>query len=239
MPLEDCVQHFFPPGDGDYAHLNATQMVDGLIVVSMRGCSRVLGIDAATGDVLWRVGPSNLSDAEWAERGIGPPPLDIVGDPEGQFCGEHASSLLPNGNLILYDNGAQCPIDPWTRQNLLRESDEFSRGLEYALDLDNGEAVFVRDHSLRGTRTELGYLGGNIESLRNGHWLISWGNSRRRNAQNDPPSKVMTQVDPDTGEEWLHLGGSGRRCRRPSRRRHAAGGAGAGSCAAGGVVPGE
>ena len=209
MPLEDCVQHFFPPGDGDYAHLNATQMVDGLIVVSMRGCSRVLGIDAATGDVLWRVGPSNLSDAEWAERGIGPPPLDIVGDPEGQFCGEHASSLLPNGNLILYDNGAQCPIDPWTRQDLLRESDEFSRGLEYALDLDNGEAVFVRDHSLRGTRTELGYLGGNIESLRNGHWLISWGNSRRRNAQNDPPSKVMTQVDPDTGEEWLHLGGSG------------------------------
>ena len=210
MPLEDCVQHFFPPGDGDYAHLNATQMVDGLIVVSMRGCSRVLGIDAATGDVLWRVGPSNLSDAEWAERGIGPPPLDIVGDPEGQFCGEHASSLLPNGNLILYDNGAQCPIDPWTRLNLLRESDEFSRGLEYALDLDNGEAVFVRDHSLHGTRTELGYRGGNIESLSNGHWLISWGNSGR-NTQKDPPSKVMTQVDPDTGEEWLHLGGSGAR----------------------------
>ena len=209
MPLEDCVQHFFPPRDGDYAHLNATQMVDGLIVVSMRGCSRVLGIDAATGDVLWRVGLSNLSDAEWAERGIGPPPLDIVGDPEGQFCGQHASSLLPNGNLILYDNGAQCPIDPWTRQNLLRENDEFSRGLEYALDLDNGEAVFVRDHSLHGTRTELGYRGGNIESLRNGHWLISWGNSRPRNVQNDPPSKVMTQVDPDTGEEWLHLGGSG------------------------------
>ena len=209
MPLEDCAQHFFPPRDGDYAHLNATQMVDGLIVVSMRGCSRVLGIDAATGDVLWRVGPSNLSDAEWAERGIGPPPLDIIGDPEGHFCGQHASSLLPNGNLILYDNGAQCPINPWTRENLLRESDEFSRGLEYALDLDNGEAVFVRDHSLGRMRSELGYRGGNIESLSNGHWLISWGNSRGRNAQNDPPSKVMTQVDPDTGEEWLHLGGSG------------------------------
>ena len=207
MPLEDCVQHFFPPRDGDYAHLNATQMVDGLIVVSMRGCSRVLGIDAATGDVLWRVGPSNLSDAEWAERGIGPPPLDIVGDPEGQFCGQHASSLLPNGNLILYDNGAQCPINPWTGENLLRESDEFSRGLEYALDLDNGEAVFVRDHSLRGRRTELGYRGGNIESLSNGHWLISWGTSRGQTVDN-APSKVMTQVDPDTGKEWLHLGGS-------------------------------
>ena len=209
LPLEDCVQHFFPPDDGDYAHLNATHMVDGHIIASMRGCSRVLAIDVETGDVVWRVGPSNLSDAEWAERDIGPAPLDIVGDPEGQFCGQHGTSLLPNGNLILYDNGAQCPINPWTRQNLLRVSDEFSRGVEYALDLDNAEAVFVRDHSLHGTRSELGYRGGNIESLSNGHWLISWGNSRGRNPQNDPPSKTMTQVDPDTGEEWLHLDGSG------------------------------
>ena len=209
MPLEDCVQHFFPPGDGDYAHLNATHMVDGRIIASMRGCSRVLSIDVATGDVVWRVGPSNLSDAEWAERDIGPPPLEITGDPEGQFCGQHGTSLLPSGNLILYDNGAQCPIDPWTRHDLLRESDEFSRGVEYALDLDNGEAVFVRDHSLHGTRSEFGYRGGNIESLSNGHWLISWGNSRGRNPQNDPPSETMTQADPDTGEEWLRLGGSG------------------------------
>ena len=209
MPLEDCVQHFFPPDDGDYAHLNATHMVDGHIIASMRGCSRVLAIDVATGDVVWRVGPSNLGDSEWAERDIGPAPLDIVGDPEGQFCGQHGTSLLPNGNLILYDNGAQCPINPWTRENLLRVSDEFSRGVEYALDLDNGEAAFVRDHSLHGTRSELGYRGGNIESLSNGHWLISWGNSRGRNPQNDPPSETMTQVDPDTGEEWLHLAGSG------------------------------
>ena len=204
MPLEDCAQHFFPPGDGDYAHLNAIQMVDGLIVASMRGCSRVLGIDAATGDVVWRVGLSNLSDAEWAERGIGPPPLDIIGDPEGQFCGQHGTSLLPNDNLILFDNGAQCTINPWTRQNLLRESNQFSRGLEYALDLDNGEAVFVRDHSLHGTRSVLGYSQGNIESLSNGHWLISWGRGRGRGV--DPvATDAVTQVDPDTGEEWLSL----------------------------------
>ena len=37
MPLEDCVQHFFPPGDGDYAHLNATHMVDGHIIASYAG----------------------------------------------------------------------------------------------------------------------------------------------------------------------------------------------------------
>ena len=151
MPLEDCVQHFFPPDRGDYAHLNAIQMAEGQIIASMRGCSRVLAIDAATGDVVWRVGLSNLSDAEWAERGIGPPPLDIIGDPEGQFCGQHASSLLPNGNLILYDNGVKCTINPWTGENLLRANEVYSRALEYAIDLENGEAVFVRAHSLHGT----------------------------------------------------------------------------------------
>ena len=215
MALEDCTQHRFPHAHGDYAHLNSTQMADaahlngaGLtgkhIVASMRGCSRVLGIDAATGKVLWRVGPSNLSDAQWAARDIGPAPLDIIGDPEQQFCGQHAAALLPNGNLILYDNGVQCTRNPWTGAALLRTSDEYSRGVEYALDLANGEAVFVRDHSLGGTETELGYRGGSIEVLSNGHWLISWGGIPP-GSSDDPPSDVITQVDPATGQEWLKM----------------------------------
>ena len=207
MALEDCVQHRFPPVRGDYAHLNTMQMAGGRIIASMRGCSRVLAIDAVTGDVRWRVGPSNLSDAEWVERDIGPPPLDIIGDPEKQFCGQHASSLLPNGNLILYDNGVECTKNPWTLQNLLRENDMYSRGLEYALDLDNGEAVFVRDHSLHGTKSELGYRGGHIEGLSNGHWLISWGGANRT-VPFAATSDVFTQVDPNTGSEWLSVGGT-------------------------------
>ena len=207
LPLEDCVQHFFPPRDGDYAHLNTIQMADGHIIASMRGCSRVLAIDVATGDVVWRVGPSNLSDAEWAERDLGPPPLDIIGDPAKQFCGQHGSSQLPNGNLILYDNGVQCTINPWTGANLLRESAVYSRGVEYALDLENGEAVFVRDHSLHGTKSEVGYRSGNIEELSNGHWLVSRGGARPRTTTPPSPSDVMTQVDPDTGEEWLSVDG--------------------------------
>ena len=208
VPLEDCTQHFFPPGDGDYAHLNHIQMVDGHIIASIRGCSRVLAIDADSGEVVWRVGPSNLSDAEWAERGIGPAPLDIIGDPERQFCGQHGSTLLPNGNLILYDNGVQCTINPWTRENLLRVNEEYSRALEYAIDVDNGEAVYVREHSLHGTKTEVGYRRGNVEPLSNGHWLVSWGDARPRGGP-PAPSEDMTQVDPDTGKEWLSLNGAG------------------------------
>ena len=207
MPLEDCSQHFFPPDDGDYAHLNAMQMVDGHIIASMRGCSRVLAIDVETGEVVWRVGLTNLRDADWAARGIGPAPLDIIGDPEGQFCGQHGSSQLPNENLILYDNGVQCTRDPWTRQNLLRANEEYSRALEYAIDVENGEAVYVREHSLHGARDELGYRGGHVELLSNGHWLVSWGGARPRNPAKPSPSEVFTQVDPDTGQEWLSVDG--------------------------------
>ncbi|WP_419944416.1 cadherin domain-containing protein [Candidatus Poriferisodalis sp.] len=209
IPLEDCTQHFFIPSNGDWAHLNTIQWIDGRIIASIRGCSRVLAIDATTGDVVWRIGPTNLSDTEWEARDVGPAPLDVIGDPEKQFCGQHGSSLRPSGNLILYDNGVQCTRNPWTRQNLLRENNVYSRGLEYALDLDSGEAIFVRDHSLFGAKSELGYRNGHIEELSNGHWLIAWGGARPRNPPKPSPAKSVTQADPDTGQEWLHFDGDG------------------------------
>ena len=71
MPLEDCAQHRFPPDRPGYAHINSLQMAGGRIIASFRGCSSVLGIDARTGEVVWRLGRSNLNAQEWAERGIG------------------------------------------------------------------------------------------------------------------------------------------------------------------------
>ncbi|MYK90346.1 MAG: hypothetical protein F4018_19495, partial [Acidobacteria bacterium] len=101
MALEDCVQHRFPllgperpPPDvaaPGYAHINSFQLVDGVIVGSFRGCGKVLGIDATNGDVVWRLGPSNLSEEEWEDRDIGPAPMSVVKDPLGEFCGQHTA----------------------------------------------------------------------------------------------------------------------------------------------------
>ncbi len=199
MPLEDCVQHRFArtqpiPG---YAHLNSVQQVGNQIVGSFRGCSKVLAIDATTGAVAWRVGRTNLSDAEWEARDIGPAPIRPVNDPEGEFCGQHSATILPNGHLLLYDNGAACLIDPWTRLSV-RTDGVYSRALEYALDHDAGEAVFVRDHSLHGDREAFGYSSGQVVLLDNGDWLVSWG----RNLSGDPVlEETVTQVDPATGRE--------------------------------------
>ena len=214
IAAEDCVQHRFPvtlstdpdmrSADPDISHFNGAHMVDGVVAVSLRGCSKVLGIDVATGDVVWRMGRTNLSDAEWAARDIGPRPLDFINDPEGEFCGQHSARILPNGNVFLFDNGSVCVIDPWTFEELGREGSDFSRAVEYALDLENHEAVFVRDHSLRGTRDHLGYANGTVFALDNGDWLVSWGRPLDVDVP-IPDNERATLVDPATGQEKLGI----------------------------------
>ena len=203
IPFEDCTPKF-PPEEADYAHVNTLQMVDGHIVASFRGCNSVLRIDpddASSHKVVWRLGLTNLSDEEWEQRDMGPAPLEIIGDAEGQFCGQHGSSLLPNGHLILFDNGVLCMLDPWLDTQLLaRPGGQYSRAVEYALDVDNGEAVFLRDHSLGGRRSKAGLLHGHVEELPNGDWLIGWGEHGASR-----PTESVTQVDPDTGEEKFSI----------------------------------
>ena len=203
MPFEDCKPRF-PPGQADYAHVNTLQMVDGDIVASFRGCNTVLRIDpddTSSHKVVWRLGLTNLTDEQWDGLGKGPAPLDIIGDDEGQFCGQHGSALLPNGHLLLYDNGFSCMDDPWLGTQLRpRPGGEYSRAVEYALDVDNGEAVFLRDHSLGGARAKTARVHGHVEELPNGDWLIGWGRAGAR-----PPTESVTQVDPNTGEEKFSI----------------------------------
>ena len=201
MAIEDCTQHRFP---GDYAHLNSVQAADGDIIASFRGCSKVLRIDGTSGEVIWRLGRSNLSTEEWESRSIGPPPLKIVGDPYGEFCGQHAARLLDNGHLILFDNGVQCLEDPRTG-GTARVGGEFSRVVEYAIDLEYGEAIFQRHAFLHGNMNHLSYAMGQADPLDNGNWLITWGRGARAPNPGDPPAPDVsaTQVNPATGVEEL------------------------------------
>ena len=212
MAIEDCYGHRFPPDNPDYAHLNGLQLYDGDIIATFRGCSKVLRIDpelAAAHKVVWRLGRSNLTDAQWEARDLGPPPMKFVHDPEGEFCGMHGGKLLPNGNLIIFDNGAACVFNPWTLE-VMREVYQFSRGVEYAIDEANSEAIFLRDHSLHGERAFANRSSGHIEDLANGDWLISWGRSPSQSSVDDGtsgkrPDEAVTQVDPDTGVEKLSI----------------------------------
>ena len=218
IPPQDCTQHRFP---GDWAHINFMDLTADGILASLRGCSTLLLLDplAPPGEeIVWRLGRSNLSTEEWRASGYGPPPLRIVGDPEGEFCGQHAAQLLPPPpgltlpRLILYDNGVACVVDPATGEPLSRPSGIYSRVVEYALDVVHGEAIFVRDHALHGTRDMLGRAQGHVAVLPDGDWLVSWGGRGRQNeeqAGGRDHTDAVTRVDPDTGEEGFRIKGKG------------------------------
>ncbi|MCY3694037.1 MAG: cadherin-like beta sandwich domain-containing protein [Chloroflexi bacterium] len=206
VPLEDCTQHRFPEG---YGHINSAQYVDETFVVSLRGCSAVLAIDpdlAESHKIAWRLGQTNLSAEDWASRDLGPAPLAIINDPEGEFCGQHAAQLQENGRLVMFDNGGHCVVNPWTDEVLGRESN-FARAVEYALDPDSGEAVFLRDHTFGGQRERRAHSSGHVEVLDNGDWLVSWG-AFNRHTTPYTTSEIFTQVDPATGVEKFRVIGT-------------------------------
>ena len=196
--LGDCMEHQFP---ANYAHLNSLQLVDGDLVISLRNCSQVLRIDGTTGEVQWRLGSSNRSDTEWERLGLRPP-LQIIGDPYVEFCGQHSPKLMPNGHLLLYDNGWNCRTDPATGRPR-RPEEEFSRVVEYALDLDRGTATFVRHHSLHHSFSFFNAVQGLVAPMDNDSWLISWGFSFP-NFSNEPDT-TATEYNPTTDQELLSL----------------------------------
>ena len=198
MYLGDCMVNQFP---ANYAHLNSLQLVDDDLVISLRNCSQVLRIDGTTGEVQWRLGSSKRSDAEWEALGL-QPPLQIIGDPYVEFCAQHSAKLMPNGHLLLYDNGWHCPRDPATGLPR-RPEEEFSRVVEYALDLERGTATFVRHHSLHGTFTLFNQYQGLVVPMVNDSWLISWGFSEPRFTNR--PDTTATEYNPTTKQELLSL----------------------------------
>ena len=196
--LGDCMEHQFP---ADYAHLNSLFLVDGDLVISLRNCSQILRIDGTTGDVQWRLGSSYRSDVEWEALGL-QPPLKIIGDPYVEFCGQHSAKLMPNGHLLLYDNGWHCRRDKSTGLPT-RPDGEFSRVVEYALDLVRGTATFVRHHSLRHGFSFFSQFQGLVVPMDNDSWLIGWGWSLE--TFNNPPDTTATEYNPTTNQELLSL----------------------------------
>jgi outer membrane protein assembly factor BamB len=131
-PETDCIMAVQERRE-EWTHANGVaELPEGDIVVSFRVISTVIIIDRKTGKIIWK---------------LGAPPLS----------GQHAPTPLPNGNLLLFDNGPHrldhpmpfsriIEVDLKTKQIVWkyqerRESDFFSPRISNAQRLANGNTL--------------------------------------------------------------------------------------------------
>ncbi|HEY6473080.1 MAG TPA: aryl-sulfate sulfotransferase, partial [Acidimicrobiales bacterium] len=106
---------------------------NGDVLVSMRYLNAVFLIDRATGNVIWKLGGTAFTsnDPEVAQD-VPAQHLNLTGDSETQFCGQHDARFVPTPNpavedVSVFDDHTGCV--------------GAARGVEYALDTTAGTAT--------------------------------------------------------------------------------------------------
>ena len=148
----------------DLIHINSLfETNDGNILVSIRHYDEISLISKSTGDFIWRMGGSKSKTNQFY----------FINDDINGFFGfshQHTAQILPNGNLLLYDNGnLKFPM--------------YSRAVEYALDIVNKTATKVWEY--RNNPDMFQAAMGSVQRLANGNTLINWGGG------------LITEVKPD------------------------------------------
>jgi hypothetical protein len=131
-PETDRITAIQEPRDAWTNGNGLAELPNGDIVVSFRTISTVIIIDRKTGEIIWK---------------LGAPPL----------CGQHAPTPLPNGNLLIFDNGPHrldhpmpfsrvIEVDVTTKQIVWkyqekREYEFFSPRISNAQRLPNGNTL--------------------------------------------------------------------------------------------------
>jgi hypothetical protein len=151
-------QHFspadWPPSSTPFDLVHPSSLVmdpDGNYVASFQAMDEIDKIDAATGETLWRFGGRH-SD------------FVIDGDPLNGFQGQHSVRVLPNGNLLLFDN--RSGPDPLA-----------SRAVEYELDHEAGRARMV--WQFRPDPSITSRIMGSVQRLLNGNTVVGFGVAAR------------------------------------------------------------
>jgi len=158
-------------GGLDYVHGNSIDAdADGNLLISCRSMNELTKISRTTGDILWRMGGKNNQ-------------FTFVNDPFF-FTHQHAARWLPNGHIVLFDNGNfRLPL--------------FSRAVEYAVDQTQKIATLVWQYRL--TPDVFGPALGYVQRLPNGNTLIGWGATTPTLTEVAPEGSIVSQLSFDPG----------------------------------------
>ncbi|WP_346862998.1 arylsulfotransferase family protein [uncultured Draconibacterium sp.] len=150
----------------DYVHANAISIdTDTSYLISCRHMDEITKIDRRTGELIWRLGGKNNQ-------------FEFVNDELG-FSHQHSVRALPNGHILLFDNG-----------NL--HAEKISSAVEYEIDEMDKTATLVK----RFYRNPTVYSNhqGTTQRIHNGNTIINWG----------PYWPSLTEFNPDGSPalEW-------------------------------------
>ncbi|MEO8512565.1 MAG: aryl-sulfate sulfotransferase [Ignavibacteria bacterium] len=152
--------------DIDYVHGNALELDnDGNILLSSRHLDEITKINRSNASTIWRLGGKNNQ-------------FNFTNDPQ-KFSYQHGIRRLPNGHIIMFDNGNYHPS-------------QISRSVEYILDENNMTATKFWEYS--NNPSIFGSAMGFSQRLDNGNTLVSWGAT----------NPTLTEVRPD-GSKALEI----------------------------------
>jgi hypothetical protein len=158
-------------GGLDYVHGNSIDAdADGNLLLSCRSMNELTKISRTTGEMLWRMGGKNNQ-------------FTFVDDPFF-FTHQHAARWLPNGHIVLFDNGNfRLPL--------------FSRAVEYAVDQTQKIATLVWQYRL--TPDVFGPALGYVQRFSNGNTLIGWGATTPTLTEVAPDGSIVSELSFDPG----------------------------------------
>ena len=148
---EEFIQGYnYNPNDFDYAHANSiSEDLDGNLLISFRHLDAVYKIHRTTGEVIWSLGGAS-SDFNIASGS----------DP---FSGQHTARRSWNGDLALFDNGNQNPVQQ-------------TRVVKY--DLDTVNWVATETFSYDGDQFIYAPGTGSYQHTEEDLMCIGWGRAR-------------------------------------------------------------
>jgi len=163
---------FFGEGTVNFTHANSVypDPNENAFVLSLRNLDRVVKINRETGDIIWQLGEGldfALQGGEW-------------------FTRQHDAKILPNGNVLVFDNHGFGSLPLW------------SRALEIAINESDYTAEIIWEHQVSPSPVL-----GTVERMENGNTLISNGVGGN-----------IIETDPDSERVWsVHITGTVDVCR--------------------------
>jgi hypothetical protein len=142
--LADAIE---PPPIPDLDHPNSIDFdLDGGVIVSYRSLSAIVKVNPDTHAIEWQLGGVKNE-------------FTFMNDPLGGFDGQHSARVLPNGHLLIFDNG-------WTH------SPQMSRAVEYELNRSAMTATMVWQY--RASPPIFNDFTGSVQRLANGNTVVGF-----------------------------------------------------------------